>query len=527
MLTIFALLSIKTTISACTIFMANDGKHVWIGNNEDESTTMKYRLWYFPKQKQAYGYMTWSELYPQHEADMYKYPQGGMNEHGLFMDYTAINEIPVILNPSKKNREEEVVNDLLKNCKTVEEALRFISQFNLVKLAGAQLFIGDATGDYATVHGNYVVQKSAPCFALTNYSINNGHTESCWRREAATSYMSNTTAFQLKDITAILSKTAQRPVPSDNIVTNYSIAIDLKKKEINLFFKRNFNHKVSISLDRELKKGKHFIDMVTYFPEKKTNILAPNFIKVDTPAPDSLTLATAKNQLNNLAADDYLKKTYQQLPYRLLLPKKQEANQKYPLVITFHNSFRIGDDNEKQLEPLARIWLRDEIRNQYPAFIVAPQFKQRSSNYTEDPDSVLLTAKPSEEVQTVLKLIDSLCVTYPAIDRNRIYLAGFSMGASTAQNLMSRAPEKFTALLSIAAVPDFSAVDQLNRKPVWLIHGEKDTENPYAGSLALYKLLSKNKNLKFSSYTHYSHNDIVFPFLLNDDLPKWLFEQKK
>ncbi|WP_447637423.1 hypothetical protein [Flavobacterium microcysteis] len=33
--------------NACTIFMANDGRNVWIGNNEDEDPALLYRLWYF------------------------------------------------------------------------------------------------------------------------------------------------------------------------------------------------------------------------------------------------------------------------------------------------------------------------------------------------------------------------------------------------------------------------------------------------------------------------------------------------
>src|SRR5580704_14044711 len=48
--------------NACTIFMANDGKNVWIGNNEDEVPTKKYRLWYYPAKKDNYGYMLWTEL---------------------------------------------------------------------------------------------------------------------------------------------------------------------------------------------------------------------------------------------------------------------------------------------------------------------------------------------------------------------------------------------------------------------------------------------------------------------------------
>jgi penicillin V acylase-like amidase (Ntn superfamily) len=91
--------------SACTIFMANDGQHVWIGNNEDEIFSTKYRLWYYPAQKENFGYMIWTELKAAKilYGFMHKYPQGGLNEHGLFMDYTAIDEVAVIKDPNKKD----------------------------------------------------------------------------------------------------------------------------------------------------------------------------------------------------------------------------------------------------------------------------------------------------------------------------------------------------------------------------------------------------------------------------------------
>jgi len=265
------LLLINVNIAnACTIFMANDGRHVWIGNNEDESVNMKYRFWYFPKKTGSYGYMSWSEIYAGYENVMYKYPQGGLNEYGLFMDYTAIDDIPVIKNPKRTDRDEEVVNDILRTCKTVEEALQFISKFNLIKLSGAQLFIGDATGNYATVHGNYVIKRNTPCFALTNYSINNGHTERCWRRETATDYLQKGNPFTLKSITEILSKTVQKHTTNDDIATNYSMAINLKEQKIVLFLKQDFSKKIHVSLSKQLKKGKHFEDLSSYSqPGKK------------------------------------------------------------------------------------------------------------------------------------------------------------------------------------------------------------------------------------------------------------------
>ena len=123
---------------------------------------------------------------------------------------------------------------------------------------------------------------------------------------------------------------------------------------------------------------------------------------------DSTEAAAIRAKLNGLSTDAFQKRNFQSekatIPYRLLLPKELRAGRKYPLVITLHNSSRVGTDNEGQLEPLARIWMREEIYDQFRCFVVAPQFRKRSSNYTPDKDSVLIS-KPSDEVSELLSLL--------------------------------------------------------------------------------------------------------------------------
>lgn len=250
---------------ACTIFMANDGKHVWVGNNEDEVPSLTYRLWYYPRLGEDYGYMIWTELSDDEKLNkiMYRNPQGGMNEYGLFMDYTAIDEIPARRYSYKQDRNEEIATDLLRKCKTVEEAITYISRFNLLRLTGAQLFIGDASGDYAVVHGSYIIRRTTRNFALTNYAVNNNHYEPCWRRDTAMKYLSEDRTYHLKDVAFLLEKTTQKK-PND-IISNYSMATDLRSKTIHLYYKGDFSRPVIISLKKELNKGRHQRDMISYF----------------------------------------------------------------------------------------------------------------------------------------------------------------------------------------------------------------------------------------------------------------------
>lgn len=244
---------------------------------------------------------------------------------------------------------------------------------------------------------------------------------------------------------------------------------------------------------------------------------------------DNITLLKTKASFDDLSTNEFIKETFindsRELPFRLLAPKNVQASKKYPLIITLHNSSRIGTDNEKQLEPLSLIWLRPQIRKEYPCFVIAPQFAKRSSNYIFDSTTNVLKATPSPDVFVLLKLIKKTMATNPSIDKNRIYIVGYSMGASTAQNLLSAEPDIFAAIVCIAPVPDFSNILTLKNKPMWLIHGEEDSENPFSGSVVFSKLIHGNKKFLFTIYPNLAHNNITIPFLRDDDIPKWLFTQ--
>lgn len=248
----------------------------------------------------------------------------------------------------------------------------------------------------------------------------------------------------------------------------------------------------------------------------------------DQTSVDSTRFSETREILNKLSVNGFQKKVFTngatKIPYRFLLPKNFTLTKKYPLVITFHNSSRIGSDNENQLEHLARTWIRDDIFDKFNCFVLAPQFEQRSSTYAQNAEGILI-ASPSKDAVQILTLIKNIEKEYPNIDLNRIYLIGYSMGASTAQNLINLAPEKFAAIVSIAAVPDFSNLDKLKQKDIWLIHGEKDTSNPYSGSELLYKKMEGNNKLVFTTFKNLQHNNIVIPYLLTDELQKWLFSK--
>lgn len=276
-----------------------------------------------------------------------------------------------------------------------------------------------------------------------------------------------------------------------------------------------------------LKVQKNLIILLLIFTINQTFAQKKEFRDTEV---DTVTFLNNRKILNSLNTDKFQKKIFEdhevKIPYRFLTPKNNSKNKKFPLVITFHNSTRIGNDNENQLEPFAKIWLREEIYEKFPCYVVAPQFNKRSTNYEINTEGIQIS-KPSNEVSALLNLIKDLEKEFPNIDKNRIYLIGYSMGGSTAQNLMNLQPNTFAAVVSVASVPDLSNLNKIKEKNIWLIHGKNDNENPYIGSVELYNKLSSDKNLIFTTFTKLNHNNIVIPFLITDEIPKWLFEKHK
>lgn len=215
------------------------------------------------------------------------------------------------------------------------------------------------------------------------------------------------------------------------------------------------------------------------------------------------------------------------LRYRLLKPPAYtDTNQVFPLVIVFHGSGAIGDDNSKQLGLLAKFWATPQIQAKYPAFVLVPQFAERSSDYVMDSSRGVLTSVPRNCLGVALQLIDSLKRVLN-IDDEKIYATGFSMGGSSVTNALTLRPELFAAALSVSGIPQFDRVQALADIPLWLIHGNEDTENPPASDRLFYKEAGFKDKILFWEFEQTAHNDILPAVVSGEKLPQWLFAHKR
>lgn len=224
------------------------------------------------------------------------------------------------------------------------------------------------------------------------------------------------------------------------------------------------------------------------------------------------------------------------MPYRLLLPKSYDKNRKYPLIVFLHGSGERGRDNEAQLVHGAALFLRDSIRDRYPAIVVFPQCAQNSywSNVVIKMDSVTGQRSfhfgdegaPSKAMKLLMKLLVQLEDTYHP-DRKHIYVGGLSMGGMGTFELVRRKPKYFAAAFSICGGADPATAPKLVHTRWWIFHGLKDNVvDPRFSKEMAAALKAAGADVRLTLYPEANHNSWDSAFAEKDLMP-WLFSKGK
>ena len=61
------------------------------------------------------------------------------------------------------------------------------------------------------------------------------------------------------------------------------------------------------------------------------------------------------------------------LQYRMLLPENFDPAKEYPVLFFLHGSGERGSDNEAQLMHGSKLFLKPEVRKNFPAIVIFPQ----------------------------------------------------------------------------------------------------------------------------------------------------------
>lgn len=236
---------------------------------------------------------------------------------------------------------------------------------------------------------------------------------------------------------------------------------------------------------------------------------------------------------------DYAKGTFikgkDSMNYRILFPEHFDAAKTYPILFFLHGSGENGSDNAAQLKNGGTLFLRNDVRKNFPSIVVFPQCSSDSfwSNTQFENDSTGKTqiifvkgGKPTKAMHALLKLVNSF-IKKPYVNKSQVYVGGLSAGGMGTYELLRRKPEAFAAAFAICGGDHVDNVERYKNVPIWIFHGAKDPiVNPNYSKVIADKLKRVGREVKFTMYADAGHNswDAAFaePFLL-----PWLFSHKK
>lgn len=221
--------------------------------------------------------------------------------------------------------------------------------------------------------------------------------------------------------------------------------------------------------------------------------------------------------------------TSEQFGYRFLRPPETEAAGRYPLILFLHGAGERGTDNQAQLKYLPT-WLADSpLRQQYPCFVIAPQCRpdQRWSPFSwSDKTSSPLATNLTVDLAAAVAALNEVCVN-EAVDPQRIYLTGLSMGGYGAWELVARYPERFAAVVPICGGGDELQAAKLVTVPIWCFHGDADPVVPVERSRSMIAAIrAAGGKPRYSELPGVSH-DAWTPAYQRRELLAWLFAQRR
>ncbi|MEP6671792.1 MAG: GDSL-type esterase/lipase family protein [Chthoniobacter sp.] len=234
-----------------------------------------------------------------------------------------------------------------------------------------------------------------------------------------------------------------------------------------------------------------------------------------------------------LRADEYEARTFAGadgtlLGFRLLKPKDYDAAKKYPLVLVLHGAGERGTDNAVQLKYGAPLFLKPEVRDKYPCFVVAPQCPpdQTWSAVKGWTGPNAFEEEPTAPMKLVLGALDGLLKEFP-VDQDRLYVTGLSMGGYGTWDLLTRQPQRWAAAAPICGGGDASRIAPAKGVAVWAFHGVLDPTVPVVRTREMIAALEAagGKPL-YSEYPYVKHDSWNIAYGEPELLP-WMFAQRR
>jgi predicted peptidase len=203
------------------------------------------------------------------------------------------------------------------------------------------------------------------------------------------------------------------------------------------------------------------------------------------------------------------------LPYVVYYPDDlaDTGDYKYPVIIVLHGrGERNGNINTIRDEYCVKLII--EHTTEKNVIIAAPLIPDDKfwDEYTEGFTAFL-----------------AQIMNMPNVDRERIYLTGWSRGGWGAWHFAVRFVDIFAAVVPICGGSEDNneTLAVLVNTPMWVFHGARDKDVAlYCSAEPVYQLKKLGSDVKFTISPDRSH-DMWTPTYTNQEMYKWMFAQRK
>ncbi len=245
------------------------------------------------------------------------------------------------------------------------------------------------------------------------------------------------------------------------------------------------------------------------------------------------------------------------MTYRLFVPEGAdgaegaaggEGGKRYPLVLYLHGAGELDTDDNALLvgNQGPAVWARPEEQAKRPCFILAPHCSRSSGGrgpgaplgwtslmkYGPAASGGRTPFEPTDLLAIAYRILEKVSAEY-AVDADRIYLTGLSMGGFGSWAMALSHPDTFAALVPICGGGDPARLGRIAKLPIWVFHGEADPVVPVQVSRASVAALKAAGGLP--RYTEYPHDAFFLPnahfswvpAYADEEMREWLFAQRR
>jgi len=202
--------------------------------------------------------------------------------------------------------------------------------------------------------------------------------------------------------------------------------------------------------------------------------------------------------------------------YVVFEPENYDPAKQWPVVLFLHGAHERGQDGWKQTQSGIgpALITKPEL---YPAIVVMPQITEAQAwSLGQGLEVAIMALRDANK--------------HYALDQNRIYLTGISMGGFGTWELASLFPDFFAAIVPIASgkYPD-ERIHKLIHLPIWAHHSDSDEICPVQATQSMVNSICHlgGSTIRYTEHRNVTHKDTWKWVYEDPEVLHWLFHQKK